>query len=98
MGTTTKYAKSHNINRYNFYGGTGVFSNEADGFLVFNNLKRVFNAHVEELIGDFIKPVRPFLYKFGTHHKGCIIKYVGNRNFNSFQHTFDFLVSIFILK
>ncbi|CAC8549645.1 UDP-N-acetylmuramoylheptapeptide-glycine L-seryltransferase [Staphylococcus aureus] len=32
--------------------------------LVFNNLKKGFNAHVEELIGDFIKPVRPILYKF----------------------------------
>ncbi|MGV1143312.1 peptidoglycan bridge formation glycyltransferase FemA/FemB family protein [Staphylococcus aureus] len=29
---TIKYAKSHNINRYNFYGITGVFSNEADDF------------------------------------------------------------------
>lgn len=58
-----KYAKSHNINRYNFYGITGVFSNEADDFGV-QQFKKGFNAHVEELIGDFIKPVRPILYKF----------------------------------
>lgn len=35
-----KYAKSHNINRYNFYGITGVFSNEADDFGV-QQFKRV---------------------------------------------------------
>ncbi|HBC4296145.1 TPA: FemA/FemB family glycyltransferase FmhC [Staphylococcus aureus] len=58
-----KYAKAHNINRYNFYGITGVFSNEADDFGV-QQFKKGFNAHVEELIGDFIKPVRPILYKF----------------------------------
>lgn len=58
-----KYAKSHNINRYNFYGITGVFSDEADDFGV-QQFKKGFNAHVEELIGDFIKPVRPILYKF----------------------------------
>ncbi|HEA6037649.1 TPA: peptidoglycan bridge formation glycyltransferase FemA/FemB family protein, partial [Staphylococcus aureus] len=42
---------------------TGVFSDEADDFGV-QQFKKGFNAHVEELIGDFIKPVRPILYKF----------------------------------
>ncbi|MGT0198048.1 peptidoglycan bridge formation glycyltransferase FemA/FemB family protein [Staphylococcus aureus] len=58
-----KYAKSHNINRYNFYGITASLVMRRM-ILVFNNLKKGFNAHVEELIGDFIKPVRPILYKF----------------------------------
>ena len=57
-----KYAKSHNINRYNFYGITGVFSNEADDFGV-QQFKRVL-MHMLKNWCDFIKPVRPILYKF----------------------------------
>lgn len=60
-----KFAKEHNINRYNFYGITGDFSENAEDFGV-QKFKSGFNAHVEEYIGDFIKPVRPILYKIYT--------------------------------
>ncbi|MGD3158749.1 aminoacyltransferase [Staphylococcus cohnii] len=60
-----KFAKEHNINRYNFYGITGDFSENAEDFGV-QKFKSGFNAHVEEYIGDFIKPVRSILYKIYT--------------------------------
>ncbi|PTE78232.1 aminoacyltransferase [Staphylococcus gallinarum] len=57
-----EYAKKHNIPRYNFYGITGDFSDNAEDYGV-QQFKKGFNAHVEEFIGDFVKPVRPFFYK-----------------------------------
>ena len=57
-----KFAKAHNIQRYNFYGITGDFSENAEDAGV-QKFKAGFNAHVEEYIGDFIKPIRPLLYK-----------------------------------
>ncbi|KIX91673.1 methicillin resistance protein [Staphylococcus microti] len=57
-----KFAKAHNIDRYNFYGITGDFSDDAEDKGV-QRFKEGFNAHVEEYIGDFIKPVKPFFYK-----------------------------------
>ncbi|MBU7084570.1 peptidoglycan bridge formation glycyltransferase FemA/FemB family protein, partial [Staphylococcus aureus] len=51
-------------------GITGVFSDEADDFGV-QQFKKGFNAHVEELIGDFIKPVRPILYFIRFDYKVC---------------------------
>ncbi|MBI5974831.1 aminoacyltransferase [Staphylococcus canis] len=57
-----KFAKENHINRYNFYGITGDFSEDAEDFGV-QRFKEGFNAHVEEFIGDFIKPIHPLLYK-----------------------------------
>lgn len=57
-----KFAKENNIDRYNFYGITGDFSENAEDAGV-QNFKAGFNAHVEEYIGDFIKPIRPLFYK-----------------------------------
>ncbi|GEP84927.1 FmhA protein of FemAB family [Staphylococcus piscifermentans] len=57
-----KFAKKKNIDRYNFYGITGDFTDDAEDFGV-QKFKEGFNAHVEEYIGDFIKPIHPLLYK-----------------------------------
>lgn len=57
-----KFAKEHHIDRYNFYGITGDFSEDAEDAGVIK-FKKGFNAHVEELVGDFTKPVKPFMYK-----------------------------------
>lgn len=57
-----KFAKAHNIDRYNFYGITGDFSEDAEDYGV-QRFKEGFNAHVEEYIGDFIKPIKPVLYQ-----------------------------------
>ena len=32
-------------------------------------IQKGFNAHVEEYIGDFIKPIKPMLYKLQTYLK-----------------------------
>lgn len=57
-----KFAKEHNINRYNFYGITGDFSEDAEDYGV-QQFKKGFNANVYEYIGDFIKPIKPFAYR-----------------------------------
>lgn len=59
-----KFAKAHGIDRYNFYGITGDFSDTAIDCGV-QQFKKGFNAHVEEYIGDFVKPIRPVIYKLG---------------------------------
>ena len=56
------FALNNNIPRYNFYGITGNFSENAEDYGV-QQFKKGFNAHVEEYIGDFIKPLRPIFYK-----------------------------------
>ena len=56
-----KFAKEHNIDRYNFYGITGDFSEDAEDFGV-QQFKKGFNADVYEYVGDFIKPIKPILY------------------------------------
>lgn len=57
-----KFAKEHGIDRYNFYGITGDFSENAEDYGV-QQFKKGFNANVEEYIGDFIKPIKPVFYK-----------------------------------
>ncbi|MBI5974473.1 aminoacyltransferase [Staphylococcus canis] len=57
-----QYALSQNIPRYNFFGITGDFTPEAQDYGVLD-FKKGFGGHVEELIGDFIKPVHPLLYQ-----------------------------------
>lgn len=59
-----KFALAHGIDRYNFYGITGDFSEDAIDYGV-QQFKKGFNAHVEEYIGDFIKPIKPIQYKLG---------------------------------
>ncbi|MDG4943918.1 aminoacyltransferase [Staphylococcus agnetis] len=63
-----KFAKENNIDRYNFYGITGDFSEEAEDYGV-QRFKEGFNAHVEEYIGDYIRIIKPLpylLYKIKT--------------------------------
>ncbi|TDM12723.1 aminoacyltransferase [Macrococcus lamae] len=57
-----QFAVDHNIPRYNFYGISGDFSEKAEdrGVILF---KKGFNGIVEELVGDFIKPIKPIQYK-----------------------------------
>lgn len=57
-----KFAKEHDINRYNFYGITGDFSEDAEDAGV-QKFKEGFNADVYEYIGDFVKPIKPIFYK-----------------------------------
>lgn len=46
---------------YNFYGISGYFEKEQEGYGVFD-FKRGFHAEVIELLGDFILPLKPFTY------------------------------------
>ncbi|MDU9341256.1 aminoacyltransferase [Staphylococcus coagulans] len=60
-----KFSLDHHIDRYNFYGVTGDFSKDAEDYGV-QQFKKGFNAHVEEYIGDFVKPIKKnwyFIYK-----------------------------------
>ncbi|MBA8779803.1 aminoacyltransferase [Staphylococcus schleiferi subsp. coagulans] len=60
-----KFSLDHHIDRYNFYGVTGDFSKDAEDYGV-QQFKKGFNAHVEEYIGDFVKPIMKnwyFIYK-----------------------------------
>lgn len=47
-----QYGIKNHISRYNFYGISGIFEEDADGYGVYI-FKKGFNADVEELIGDF---------------------------------------------
>lgn len=47
---------------YNFYGISGLFEKEQEGYGVFD-FKRGFRADVVELLGDFILPIQPKAYK-----------------------------------
>lgn len=47
---------------YNFYGISGLFEKDEDGYGVFD-FKRGFHADVIELLGDFIMPIHPFAYR-----------------------------------
>lgn len=51
------------IPRYNFYGISGNFDEQAEDYGVYQ-FKKGFHAHIEELIGDFILPIHPMMYKF----------------------------------
>ncbi|WP_059748090.1 aminoacyltransferase [Staphylococcus haemolyticus] len=57
-----RYAKEKGIERYNFYGITGDFGEDAEDYGV-QQFKKGFNAFVEEYVGNFIKPVNKLLYK-----------------------------------
>ncbi|MCK1977070.1 aminoacyltransferase [Jeotgalicoccus huakuii] len=54
-----KYCIDNNIDRYNFYGVSGDFSEDGEDYGVYR-FKRGFNAEIEELVGDFVKVIAPF--------------------------------------
>ncbi|ULG70951.1 aminoacyltransferase [Macrococcus brunensis] len=56
------YALEHGINRYNFYGISGDFSENAEDAGVIK-FKKGFNADVMEYIGDFVLPVNKPVYQ-----------------------------------
>ncbi|TDM04623.1 aminoacyltransferase [Macrococcus carouselicus] len=62
MWEMIKYAKSLNLKTYNFYGVSGVFTEDAEDYGVLK-FKKGFNAVVEEYVGDFEKPLRPLFYR-----------------------------------
>ena len=55
------YALEHGISRYNFYGISGDFSEEAEDVGVIK-FKKGYNADVIEYVGDFIKPINKPMY------------------------------------
>lgn len=57
-----QFAKQHGIDRYNFYGITGDFTKHAEDYGV-QRFKEGFGAHVEEYVGDFVKPIMPVTYR-----------------------------------
>ena len=57
-----KYALNNGYKKYNFYGITGEFNEDSEMFGLFD-FKRGFNAHVEELIGEFTLITNKFFYK-----------------------------------
>ena len=59
------YAIDHNIDRYNFYGISGHFTEDAEDAGVVK-FKKGFNADVVEYVGDFIKPINKPMYKIYT--------------------------------
>ncbi|MGM9948085.1 peptidoglycan bridge formation glycyltransferase FemA/FemB family protein [Floccifex sp.] len=55
-------------NKYNFYGISGNFDPEDENYGVYA-FKKGFPGRVEELIGDFDLPCRPFLYQLNRKIK-----------------------------
>ncbi|CAG7913797.1 MULTISPECIES: aminoacyltransferase [Mammaliicoccus] len=68
-----KYALDHNIDRYNFYGISGDFSEDAPDVGVIK-FKKGYNADVYEYIGDFVKPINKPAYKAYTTLKKVLKK------------------------
>lgn len=57
-----KYTMLTGVNRYNFYGISGDFSEDAEDAGVIK-FKKGFNADVIEYIGDFVLPINKPVYK-----------------------------------
>ena len=55
-------AKHAGLRAYNFYGISGLFEKDQDGYGVFA-FKRGFHADVIELLGDFLMPLRPWPWR-----------------------------------
>ena len=51
------------VDRYNFYGISGVFDDPDDSGRGVLEFKQGFNGYIEELPGDFTLPLRPLRYK-----------------------------------
>ncbi|ARJ51814.1 aminoacyltransferase [Staphylococcus lutrae] len=62
------YAINHNIPRYNFYGISGDFTDQAEDAGVIK-FKKGYNADVIEYVGDFIKPIQKPVYMIYTKLK-----------------------------
>ncbi|MDD6919607.1 MAG: peptidoglycan bridge formation glycyltransferase FemA/FemB family protein [Eubacteriales bacterium] len=62
------HAVDNNINKYNFYGISGIFDKNANDYGVYE-FKRGFSGVVEKYIGDFTLPIRPLAYKLYRHLK-----------------------------
>ncbi len=56
-----KYCLENGIDRYNFYGVSGDFSEDGEDYGVYR-FKRGFNAEIEELVGDFVKVISKVPY------------------------------------
>lgn len=56
------YCFEHGYERYNFYGLSGDFTENSEDYGVYR-FKRGFNVQIEELIGDFYKPIKKTKYK-----------------------------------
>ncbi|NMN02059.1 peptidoglycan bridge formation protein FemAB [Bifidobacterium sp. DSM 109963] len=54
------------VNRYNFYGVDGVFDDPDDPGRGVLEFKQGFNGYVEELMGEFVLPVRPIMFRAKT--------------------------------
>lgn len=57
-----RYALEHGYDRYNFYGISGYFERDEEGFGVYE-FKRGFTGTVVELVGDFYYYVQPLKYR-----------------------------------
>ena len=55
------YCFEHGYERYNFYGLSGDFTPDSEDYGVYR-FKRGFNCQIEELIGDFYKPIKRVKY------------------------------------
>lgn len=55
------YCFEHGYERYNFYGLSGDFTENSEDYGVYR-FKRGFNVTIEELIGDFYKPINKFKF------------------------------------
>jgi peptidoglycan pentaglycine glycine transferase (the second and third glycine) len=56
-----KWCTEHNVNRYNFYGISGVFKEDAEDYGVYE-FKKGFGGRVEQMVGDFILVLNRPLY------------------------------------
>ena len=71
--TMINYALDHGIDRYNFYGISGDFSEDAEDAGVIK-FKKGYNADVIEYVGDFIKPINKPMYTVYTTLKELLKK------------------------
>lgn len=55
------YCFDNGYDRYNFYGLSGDFTENSEDYGVYR-FKRGFNVQIEELIGDFYKPIHKVKY------------------------------------
>ncbi|ARJ09329.1 aminoacyltransferase [Staphylococcus lugdunensis] len=60
--TMINYAIEYGIDRYNFYGISGNFSDDAEDAGVIR-FKKGYGAEVIEYVGDFVKPINKPMYK-----------------------------------
>lgn len=56
-----RWCLAHNVRRYNFYGISGVFKEDAEDYGVYE-FKKGFGGRVEQMVGDFILVLNKPLY------------------------------------